>query len=501
MSDRNTKRVHTSLNITSKSLRKISETTSNLSQGLVKSIRVTRGIVQKTKSHNEYKRTLIGRDDTFFRRRREAVLRKDREDIIEAGKVGGPMRMQGKIPTSSTRGFLGRVLNLFGVVLIGWMVRTLPELIKKTNKFIKTIKDAATTLSNWIESVGSNITAFTNDFGEILSGVLRLEFTKENETIETEMEDINKKFALIDQDLSLSMAMYMNPKMYGLNSFDPDEIMESNMGVKPGKNQWWDFLDLFPNPPSNPTDGEIEEEGEVDPDEDGTLINSADEETEDKVNVEVDKVKELDPKQLIEDSDDEKLQQAKKESGLDKTPDIRGLDGKELSPEINAQQEKALDASGWKMFKKGGFIKGKSHEQGGEKALVESGEGILNKETTEKIGGEDTINALNSKSFWNIKRNDNIESTINNKSNEEQFARRDLKVQNKINTKKKVDLQLAERVKVDRKGPVIMVSSQPSSGSSSASPSGGSKTKVVMLGNNKPGNFIKQVQSLQYAYT
>ena len=177
------------------------------------------------------------------------------------------------------------------------------------------------------------------------------------------------------------------------------------------------------------------------------------------------------------------------------------MDGKELSPEINAQQEKALDASGWKMFKKGGFIKGKSHEQGGEKALVESGEGILNKETTEKIGGEDTINALNSKSFWNIKRNDNIESTINNKSNEEQFARRDLKVQNKINTKKKVDLQLAERVKVDRKGPVIMVSSQPSSGSSSASPSGGSKTKVVMLGNNKPGNFIKQVQSLQYAYT
>ena len=130
MSDRNTKRVHTSLNITSKSLRKISETTSNLSQGLVKSIRVTRGIVQKTKSHNEYKRTLIGRDDTFFRRRREAVLRKDREDIIEAGKVGGPMRMQGKIPTSSTRGFLGRVLNLFGVVLIGWMVRTLPELMQ-----------------------------------------------------------------------------------------------------------------------------------------------------------------------------------------------------------------------------------------------------------------------------------------------------------------------------------------------------------------------------------
>ena len=46
-----------------------------------------------------------------------------------------------------------------------------------------------------------------------------------------------------------------------------------------------------------------------------------------------------------------------------------------------------------------------------------------------------------------------------------------------------------------------MDSSQPSSGSSSASPSGGSKTKVVMLGNNKPGNFIKQVQSLQYAYT
>ena len=84
------------------------------------------------------------------------------------------------------------------------------------------------------------------------------------------------------------------------------------------------------------------------------------------------------------------------------------------------------------MFKKGGFIKGKSHEQGGEKALVESGEGILNKETTEKIGGEDTINALNSKSFWNIKRNDNIESTINNKSNEEQFARRDLKVQNNL---------------------------------------------------------------------
>ena len=46
-------------------------------------------IVKNTKESNIFKRSLISRDNNFFRKRQENIRRKDREDEIEAVSLSG----------------------------------------------------------------------------------------------------------------------------------------------------------------------------------------------------------------------------------------------------------------------------------------------------------------------------------------------------------------------------------------------------------------------------
>ena len=92
---------------------------------------------KKTNENNNFKRRLIGKDNEFFRRRRENVRRKDREDELEASSVQGIAKRTGSITAASTRGFLGRILDFFGIILIGWFVNNLPQILEGINKLIK----------------------------------------------------------------------------------------------------------------------------------------------------------------------------------------------------------------------------------------------------------------------------------------------------------------------------------------------------------------------------
>jgi len=83
-------------------------------------------IVKNTKESNIFKRSLISRDNNFFRKRQENIRRKDREDEIEAVSLSGAVKRRGTILAKSTRGFLGRMLDFVGILLIGWALINLP---------------------------------------------------------------------------------------------------------------------------------------------------------------------------------------------------------------------------------------------------------------------------------------------------------------------------------------------------------------------------------------
>ena len=122
------------------SLNSIRDSVTSFGKGISQSISKANEIVKQTRKSNVFKRTLIGKDNEFFRKRRENIRRKDREDELEASGVRGAAKAQGNVVSKSVKGLLGRVLNFFGIILLGWLLTTLPRILKSIGALIRKIQ-------------------------------------------------------------------------------------------------------------------------------------------------------------------------------------------------------------------------------------------------------------------------------------------------------------------------------------------------------------------------
>ena len=111
------------------SIKSMRDSVAKFNKGLQQAKKNAFEIVKNTKESNLFKKSLIARDNNFFRRRQENIRRKEREDEIEAASLQGPAKQKGSILAKSTRGFLGRLLDFVGILLIGWAGANLPKII------------------------------------------------------------------------------------------------------------------------------------------------------------------------------------------------------------------------------------------------------------------------------------------------------------------------------------------------------------------------------------
>ena len=118
-------------------LRSIRKSLSGLGESVRTAQSSASSITTSIRESNRNKKKSLSLASTLFRRRREATLRKEREDILEAGSVSGSVKRAGKVVMNSTKGFLGRILDYLGTVLIGWAINNLPKIIDLAEKLIK----------------------------------------------------------------------------------------------------------------------------------------------------------------------------------------------------------------------------------------------------------------------------------------------------------------------------------------------------------------------------
>ncbi len=184
------------------SLKSISNTVVNFTKGLTSARQTASDIVKKTNENNKFKRTLIGNDNNFFTKRRENARRRQREDELEASTVQGSTKRQGNIVSRSTKGFLGRILDFFGIILIGWFVNTLPKIIKSIQGLIKRIQKVISVLSNFLETIGEILTGIgtgiTDAIGKLKSGIDLLLLKRQNEE---QLESADKSLNAVRSDL------------------------------------------------------------------------------------------------------------------------------------------------------------------------------------------------------------------------------------------------------------------------------------------------------------
>ena len=183
------------------SIKSMRDSVAKFNKGLNAAKKSAIEIVKNTKESNLFKRTLISKDNNFFRKRQENVRRKAREDEIEAVSLSGAVKQQGSILAKSTRGFLGRLLDFLGILLIGWAVVNLPKIIAALSGLIKLIQKVTKILGIFINSIKNIVAGIGSVISEALSKIPFFDYEKNKKGITENIEKTSGGLARLDQQL------------------------------------------------------------------------------------------------------------------------------------------------------------------------------------------------------------------------------------------------------------------------------------------------------------
>ena len=183
------------------SINSIRDTVQKFNKGLERAKKNAAEIVKNTKESNLFKKSLISKDNNFFRIRRENIRRKDREDEIEAASLQGPAKQKGSILAKSTRGFLGRLLDFVGILLIGWAITNLPKIIAALSGVIKLIRRVTSILGAFINTIKNIVVVIGQVVSDALSKIPTFDFQKNKQGIEENINRAAGGLAKLDQQL------------------------------------------------------------------------------------------------------------------------------------------------------------------------------------------------------------------------------------------------------------------------------------------------------------
>ena len=151
------------------SITNIQKSLNNFGVGLRKANSTSSVIIRGLVEGNRAKEKAIKSRLNIFEKRREAVRRKEREDVIEAGKINslGVGSATQRVVTGSTKGILGRIMSFLGTILVGWAITNLPKIIKGAQELITKMTVVYNILRGWVD----NTINFFRDFNVSLDGV------------------------------------------------------------------------------------------------------------------------------------------------------------------------------------------------------------------------------------------------------------------------------------------------------------------------------------------
>ena len=199
MSEQQKKR--NSLLKSSLNIKSISNSVTSFSQTLNESNVTARQISSTVSENNIFKRNLISKENEFFRKRRENIRRKDREDELEATNVQGPVKRQGSLVAKSTRGFLGRILDFFGIILIGWFITSLPKILDALGGLINRIKKVVGLLTGFITGITGFLFSIGQGITEALQKLPKIDLLAINNKNREDLELANNNLVRVSNDL------------------------------------------------------------------------------------------------------------------------------------------------------------------------------------------------------------------------------------------------------------------------------------------------------------
>ena len=189
----------------------------------------------------------ISMSQKMFARKRDLLRRRSKEELLEASGISGSIRNTGRVIRKTTRGFLGRILDFVGKVLIGWLFLNLPKIIKLSQDLVKRMKAYFDILTGFTQNVTLFFTEFQNNLKEIGEKLSAIDFDTSLKQVTDFMRRVRDSFTRI----TLGTIKAIN-KFVGLN----EDEMARQIGPE--------FYEMYKRLSGKGTDEEENDEEETD---------------------------------------------------------------------------------------------------------------------------------------------------------------------------------------------------------------------------------------------
>ena len=190
----------------------IRKSITSLSEGLVAIGNKSRVLLKETRKTNQYKRKLIRQDGEFFKRRRENALRRQREDELEASTITGVTKRQGSLVQKSTRGFLGRILDFLGILLLGWAITNLPKIIAAFQKLFGLIQRVVGVLGGFVSGMKNFLVGIGTGIDNFLDIFRKFNFGEDDKKIKDTLETGQNNLTKLNKDFVEGSQLIANDK-------------------------------------------------------------------------------------------------------------------------------------------------------------------------------------------------------------------------------------------------------------------------------------------------
>lgn len=194
-------------------------------------------IIRKLNESNRSKKGAIGKERMLYQKRRSAVRMREKEDVIEASRVSGIFRRTSKVIGDSTKGFLGRIMDFLGTILVGWVVTNLPVIIDTVEDLIKRIQKTAGVLTGWFEGTRNFFTGFTSELGNVVSRITGVDLEGDKKQAEKAKDDVLAGSRQVENDFQRMEEMIRSfdllkslKGMLGLDTEDPKNQTQGSQG-------------------------------------------------------------------------------------------------------------------------------------------------------------------------------------------------------------------------------------------------------------------------------
>jgi murein DD-endopeptidase MepM/ murein hydrolase activator NlpD len=204
-------------------------------------VAVTRAQVSANRSagillnRTKIKSKLVFGDRRLFQKRRDAVRRKRQESIIEASTIGGAIGSGASSIANTAKGFLGRIMDFLGTLLLGWMLNNLPTIISMAQELMGRIQRLVSILGSFVTNIGRSLLSFGNVLGAIAQNISSFDFLDSSNRVENAMNELNSVFDDMGREIDEGMKLLKTPLTEGLTTGEDAAPFGTDYTTQPGE--------------------------------------------------------------------------------------------------------------------------------------------------------------------------------------------------------------------------------------------------------------------------